>query len=481
MRLARRDSSVRRRAGARAVVVRLPRRILTAAVLCGLSVPLAAPAAAETLRAAVQAAVTTNPAGRAANADVQASALELLQLRGDYMPSVELFGEVGGAYVDAPNRLTPANNGQVRLSREIGVAAEYTLFDGYRRANRVYANAAALDGAIFRLLDASETMALNAVEAYVDVLRHRQLLGVMAENVARHREIARQVQDLVDSGAVPASDAFEAQERTLAARLAHVEVEKALADARARYKAVIGHAPSGRMSLPRVPEPPASLQTLTVMAVKNSYQVRYAETLVQQAGFDKGVKEADLLPELGLRAGVTHNLDRAGTPGPETDAFVGLRLSWEFSTGGRRATRGALTARVREAMAERDEVVRDVQELAARAWNGYHAAVRRAQLTDQQLRASLRIRDQYRVQFEGGTRSLLDLLSAERAYYNIRFQDVSAEASLAFARFRVLAAQSRLSGFFGVDAADIPLDPGFQARAQGRPAAIFNTEIRALE
>jgi adhesin transport system outer membrane protein len=452
-----------------------------AGILLGVLLPAAG--LSDSLHDAVRAAVTTNPTGRAANADVQATAFELLQLRGEYLPTIELFGEFGGDFVNTSNLtlLTARNNNQMRLGGSVGVAANFTLFDGFRRANQVYRNAAALDGSIFRLLDASETMALNATEAYIDTLRHRHLIQVMTENVERHREIRSRVRDLVDTGALPSSDLFEAEEQTLAAQIALLDVERALADAGARYEAVIGKPPGARMSLPQVGGLPGSLQNLTITAVKNSYKVRYADTLVRQAGYEKGVQEADLLPTVDFRAGINQNVNRRLTTGGETDAFVGLRMSWEFSTGGRRATRNALTSRVREAMAERDLAVRDVQELAARAWNAYHTAQKRVQLTDRQLRSTRQILDQYETQFEAGTRSLLDLLSAERAFYNTRFQDVSSEAALAFARFRLLAAQSRLSDYFGVDPADIPLDPRFHDQVIGRPTQIFNTDIPALE
>jgi adhesin transport system outer membrane protein len=64
----------------------------------------------------------------------------------------------------------------------------------------------------------------------------------------------------------------------------------------------------------------------------------------------------------------------------------------------------------------------------------------------------------------------------------VRFEGISAEASLSFSQFRMLAAQSRLAGFFGARPADVPLIPNYEKRArQGKPTAIFNTEIRALE
>ena len=441
------------------------------------------PAGAESLQAAVRAAVTTNPAGRAANFDVQASVLELLELRREYQPTVSLYAEAGVSATQAPGRLSAADNGDLMPNANIGIAAELVLFDGYRRSNMVYDRAARVDGSIFRLLDASETMALNAVEAYIDVHRHRALLDVARANISRHREIEAQVIDLVDTGRLPLADRFEVEERVLAARMAELEVRQALSDAEARYRAVVGHDPKGAMDVPAATGLPATQETLVATAVGNSFQVKYATTLVQQTYYERGMAEADTRPQLKLRAGVNHATNPNGARGDETDAFVGVQLQWQFYAGGRDARRQAYTQRTREAMAERDVAVREVQTAAARAWNAYHAAGERLGLLTRQQATNRKLVQQYRDQFEAGTRTLLDVLEAERAQFNTRFERISAEASVAFNGYRLLAVQSKLTGHFGLQPADIPLDPNFQDRVKGmqRPSQIFNTEIRSLE
>src|SRR6056297_2206181 len=82
---------------------------------------MAQPVGAESLREAVRAAVTTNPTGRAANADVKASALELLQLRGEYQPRLLLHGEAGAEIYDDSDRLSASDNRDTKFSREIGL------------------------------------------------------------------------------------------------------------------------------------------------------------------------------------------------------------------------------------------------------------------------------------------------------------------------------------------------------------------------
>lgn len=462
---------------------RLCRMTVFVGLTLAVSTTTAAPLMAESMKDAVRAAVTMNPTGQAGREDVRASALELLQLKEDYMPRLSLNGQVGAEYFDDPTRLTPADNKETRFAREIGVTAEVTLFDGYRRANRVYRNSARVDEAIFGLLDASETIALNAVEAYIDVIRHRSLMHVAEQNIRKHQKIARQVRELVQAGRLSSSDEFEIDERLLAARIARLEIQQALADANARYEAVVGHAPKNKMSIPQVRDLPDNKAHLVTTAVRENFRLRLADTRINQNKYETGIATSDELPQVNLRAGVRYGADLDGLGGNESDAFVGLQLNWDFYAGGRQARRAALNHRTAEETAKRAQIVRDVQELAARTWNSYTTNIERAILLDRQLSAARRTADQYEQQFLGGTRSLLDVLDAEQTYFNVRFEEISAEASLAFSQFRMLAAQSRLAGFFGARPADVPLIPNYEerARSSGRPASIFNTEIRALE
>lgn len=460
------------------------KELTSVVVLCsGIFLGLTQPVAAESLRDAVRTAVTTNPTGRAANADVKASALELLQLRGDYQLRLLLHGEAGAEQYDDPDRLTPADNRDTKFSREIGLTAELTLFDGYRRANSIYRNASRLDEAIFGLLDASETMALNAVEAYIDLVRHGSLLEVASRNIARHQEIARQIDDLVDGDRLPVSARFEIQERLLAARLSRLEVERALADARARYRSVIGHDPGRTLPVPSVTGLPMTKSEMVLHSLRNSFRLKGSGQKIAQTRFQSGITTADEKPQVTLQAGVRAGRDVGGTSGSESDAFVGVRLDWELFAGGRDARRRALQQRTLQAEAERQKVVREVREMAERSWNAYHTSIERTVLLDRRVSAARKTSDQYQDQFGAGTRSLLDVLDAERTFFNVMFENVSAKASFTFNQYRMLAAQSRLAAHFDIEPADVPLEPDFTARAQNAPraAAIFQTEIRALE
>lgn len=435
------------------------------------------------LEEAVRTAVTTNPASKAADSDVQASAMELLQLEREYQPSLSVYGEVGGGYFDDADRLNIFDQRDTKIYREVGVVGELTLFDGYRRANLVYQNAAALDGAIFRLLDASETLALNAVEAYIDVLRHRSLLTVATRNIQRHIEIIDQVDELIGAGRLPASTGFEAEERLLAARLSKVEVQRALYDANSRFLSVIGKDPDGNMNVPFVNDLPLNKREFVISSVRNNFRLKQFDSNILAVEFNEGVQTADELPQVSLQAGARHGRDVSGTSGSESDVFVGVRVDWEFYAGGRAARERALQYRTSEARAERDAVRREVFELAERAWHSYDANIERTVLLSKRLVAARETARQYEEQFQTGSRSLIDLLDAEATIFNVQFEKVSAEASFTFGQYRLLASQGVLAKRFNVTAANVPLNPDFVARATTgtRPQAIFNTEIKALE
>jgi adhesin transport system outer membrane protein len=204
---------------------------------------------------------------------------------------------------------------------------------------------------------------------------------------------------------------------------------------------------------------------------------------VDERRFEVGIATSDERPQLRLQAGVRHGRDVSGTRGGESDAFVGLRMDWEFYAGGREARERALQHRTSEAMAERDAVRREVFEMAERAWHAYDTNIERTVLLGRRLAAARNTSDQYQEQFRTGARTLLDVLDAERSFFNIRFEKVSAEASFIFSQYRLLASQSRLAKHFGVRPANVVLDASFTERATSatRPTAIFNTEIRALE
>ena len=449
-------------------------------LICSFGLANIPAAGAETIKEAVQFALTTNPALKATEAEMRASTFELMELRGEYLPKVEVFGEAGWQRIDDPAFLPPEDNNRVGDRQQLGFNASVVIFDGFRRANLVYANAARVDGNIFRLLDASETMALNAAESYIDVVRHRALIEVAKRNVASHREIGRRVRDLVEAGRLPYSDELTIDDRISFAELALVDVQRALRDANARYQRVIGRPPGPNMRLQSGPLP-KSLDILTQKSIRNSYRVKFAQTQIDQSQFRADVELSDNMPTLTLNAGITRDINRNGLTGRRTDEYVGFGLRWTLYQGGRKEERNAFAQLTQQALSERAVAMREVVELAALSWNNYRSTAERNAMLTQQLRINRLIVGIYGEEFAAAKRTLLDLLEVERARFNVEFQKVSSDAGVAFGSYRMLAAGSELAQHFGVKNSDITFAPNFQNRVKDAPTQVFNVNIEPMK
>ena len=412
---------------------------------------LASVAQAQSISQAVGTALTSNPDILAAQSAFRSDVYDLTSRKGDFEPTLSLFGDAGWEYVDDPNGLRASDNAQTKPTSELGVVAEIPLWDGYRRANQVYASAARVDQSNFELLDASETIALLVAEQYINVARQQRLLVIARENRDVLVQIQKQASNLVEGGSLPISDLFQVESTIYAADASITEITRNLEAARVQYRALVGAFPSGPLSIPRSVAPEGSVDTLVQRSIENNYRIRMASSQVEIRGFERDASDADFLPQLSMNAGgsVGHNLD--GARGDETRAFVGFGLTWTLYGGQRKDRRLSLDERRNEALHRRMAVVRDVEENARRAYATYDQSGRRAAFLRERVESNTELVRSYRREFELGTRSLLDLLIAENGLFNARFELVNSEAILSFSGYRLLAAQSRLANHFGIE------------------------------
>ena len=462
---------------------------LRIAMICSIAIPtgtlIAASyttAHAESMKAAVQRAIRNHPNRKSARRGVAASAYDLQASKGAYLPTVEGFGEFGAENIYNPNSLSSTDNGNWNATRQVGVSVSYTIFDGYRRANTVYQQAARLDASLYNLVSASDAIALNTTEAYVDVVRHRDLLHIARKNIRRHLNIQSQIRQRVNGGKSPISDQYQIEERVFAAKAVKVEIEKALADANAKYRKVVGIKPGKKMRIPRVKGIPKSLKTLVSRSIANNTEIKTLSKAASAAQYETDASKSALQPTVSLEGRLSAGADRNGSRGDEREAYLGLKLKWKLYDGNTSSSEtSALAERAGQVQLQRDLKVREVRELAEKSWNSYKKGRERAAILQAQVKANVRIVRNYREEYQLSKRSLLDVLDAERARFNSQFQQISISASYRFAQFRMLATQSKLARYFRANAAIPKARPTFERQVQRSSQSIFNINIEPLK
>jgi adhesin transport system outer membrane protein len=440
------------------------------------------PIFAETIREAVERSVANSDAWKIALISIEAQNKKVSISQSERGISVELFGELSLEQVDNSLLSNWSENGETQFARQIAAVATYPLYDGLSSLNALYREATLLDAAIIRLSDATEAIALNAVKAYIDVFRRQNIVTTSQENIDVHTRIAAQVERLVDAGKLSEPDRFQANDKLLAARLAHAGAKASLNDAISNYQFVIGSPPKGVLSVGSDAKLPKNRATTEANAVKNSFLIQLAQKDIDAFSFQEVVDAADWKPRVDLfaRGGVEKDLE--GTPGSESTVAAGVRFKWTLYKGGAKADTIARSRDFTMRSHYRKKQVEDeVRDLARKSWNSYAAAAERKLLLDTTVFNNQKIVASFIREFEAAKRPLLQILDAERALFNLKVQRANAEAAVAFQGYRILAAQSILSRHFGLSAYGRSLDPDFAMRVKASPRGEFNITASPLE
>ena len=437
---------------------------------CALGAQLAQ---AQTLHEAVTTTLSTNPAVREAEANRRATEFELLQSQGRLLPELDVTASIGPEFVEQPG-----DEGQWLGGRQIGFALRQFLFDGWERENDIYRNAARVDAAALRVLSRSEALAIQTIEAYIDVARQSEVLSVARRNVERHRAILRQVRIRREGGRAGVGEVNQVEERIAAAEAAVIQVEQSLELARTRYERVVGAKPRALVTPTVPPGLPPSVEAAVQYGRANNPSIRAATADVDVAQRAADQSEAAFYPTLGVELNSLHGYDVGGSQGGTEEYRGKVTLSWRLFDGAQRRHRKLeLQERAAQADAARDVRAREVVERIESAFANYRANGDRARVLRRQDRAATEVVATYEEEYKLNKRSLLDLLDAENTKFNVRISVISASSVEVFSAFRLLAETGRLLEWL-----EVPVSPAAVANQRETIATkgLFSVSLSPL-
>jgi outer membrane protein, adhesin transport system len=401
-------------------------------------------ALATTIEDSIRAALETNPEVGVVAADREAIEEELRQARAEYLPSIDLRGAAGPEYSDNPftrNRNDGNDGSQTLLRLESQMTLTQMLFDGFATQSEVQRQIARMDSASRRVQEAAEFIALDAVEAHLDVLRNQALVELARENLEQHQRILGQVRQLERRGAGSIGDVRQAESRQAEAQNALATALGNLRDAEAVYLAVVGIAAvdleEGASPVVAVPESPDAAATV---ASVSSPTVQIADADIDVAEAELRGARAGYYPNLDLELGASAGNDLDGVEGRDVNAQALVVLRYNlFRGGGDIAREREAFLRVKEAREGLRVAQRDAEREARVAYNALLTARSRLEALRAAVEAQRATRDIYAQQFDLGQRGLLDVLDAENELFIGRTNLVTATFTETFAVYRVLA------------------------------------------
>src|SRR5262245_53430756 len=417
----------------------------TALLLAGL------PADAETLEQALVQAYQNNPQLNAQRAAARATDENVAIALGGYRPRLNATSSLAEVYLE---NVAKAGGSSARTAGEnavttLGATAVQTLFNGFQTGNRTRLAEAQVFAGRETLRSTEQTVLLNAVTAYMNLLRDAAVLELQRSNVNVLEATLRQTRDRFSAGEVTRTDVAQAESRLAGGRSQLLTAESNYVTSKAQYRQVIGVEP-GRLTaaMPVDRFSPRTLEGSRARAATEHPTITVANYNVDAAVFQVKIGEGALYPTVQLQGSVnksfgsTTNLNNL----QNFSASIGGQLSVPLYQGGQEY---ATIRQAKETLGQRRldlETARDqVQSNVTQAWGQLLAAKAQIESTTAQVNAAEIALNGVREEARVGQRTTLDVLNAQQDLVNARVALVTAQRDRVVASYTVLAAVGAFS------------------------------------
>ncbi|PPR25672.1 MAG: Outer membrane efflux protein BepC [Alphaproteobacteria bacterium MarineAlpha10_Bin1] len=397
----------------------------------GFALALATSAAfAESLDEALISAYQNNPTLLAERAELRATDEGVASAQSGWRPTVQIDGDFGFSETETTTvtgGFTTKTESSLR-PRSFSLSVTEPLYRGGRTSAETRSAKNLVDAGRATLAQTEQGVLLDAVTAYMDVLRTQSVVELNRHN---ERVVARQhqaAQDRFEVGEVTRTDVAQAEARVAQAKADRIGAEGNLISARATYRQIIGDLP-GRLGWPAslAGVPSSESEALQIANVANP-SIIGADFVERSARDDIDIALSDLLPQVSLRGGYDRQYDvssvteRADSLSLSAIVTVPLYQSGAEHASVRRSKQIASQRRL-----EFEEARRAVLEEVTRAWEALITARAKIAAFESQVRAAELALEGVEQEVLVGLRTTLDVLDAEQELFTARVNLVGAE------------------------------------------------------
>jgi TolC family type I secretion outer membrane protein len=417
-------------------------RSAMAASLMAVALAAPAPAFSETLFDALTATYTSNPTIRADRARQRGTDEGVSQALSGWRPSVTASGQAGVEKSDStassPTESDPAS---------VSIQLSQPIFRGFQTLNRTALAKANVLAGRANLSSTEQSVLLQAVAAYMNVVRDRRIVDLRQQDVKVLGEQLNAANARFNVGEITRTDVAQAR-----AGLSLAKSNLALAVAQrassiANYEMIVGKAP-GSLKSPGLPKIlPSSLEAALAKAETTNPEVIAAMFAEEAARHQVDYTRGDLLPRANLVAEYATQNDASGVNGlratsQQVYGSVSMPLyeAGQVYAGVREAKQMASQRRIQ--VIERQ---RGVRQAVVSSWNNLVASGQSIVASAEQVKASQLALDGVRQEAMVGSRTTLDVLNAQQDLVNAEVRLVQAERDQIVGAYQVLATTGQLT------------------------------------
>lgn len=362
-------------------------------------------------------------------------------------PSVAANGTTnfGGPQSDGPSATRMWHN-------DARVDVSQMLFDGFETPSLVEAARWRTEVNKEQIRDAEENIALRVIEAFLAVLRTREVVDLAMENVQAHVDVTENVRLRLESGAGNQADVLQAESRLANAMDRLLKQKGDLREAQNDFLEAVGVMPD-ELDLPATPagDIPVSVDEAVTRALASNPASRAAEIAIDARRADAEAAEGVFMPrfDLEMSAAEENNTNGVRSSSAVYEALAVMRFNL-YRGGTDTAKLRRAREFVSETMLRSRETNRLVEEQVRNDWNQLETATTRLPQLEARVLSASQVVSAYRQQFELGQRTLLDVLDVENELFQARVGLVEGEYDVLFAHYLIIHTLGELLPLYGI-------------------------------
>jgi outer membrane protein len=401
-------------------------------------------AAAESLNEALSSAYRYNPRLDAERARLRATDEEVAKAMSGFRPVI-----TGNADINYQHTNTrPDSLGSEGTLHPKGYSVDLVqpVFTGLQTVNAVNESEAVVRASRETLRDVEQSILLEAVTAYMDVLRDQAVVKLRENNVNVLSRELKATQDRFAVGEVTRTDVAQSQARRAGAVSALDLARANLKTSRAAFERVVGHAPSDLVEPSGYEKAlPKSVEEAISIGAHDSPAVVGALYREQGARYSVDRIRGELLPQVQIEASYSDRFDGSSSLDETEVATVTGRLSVPIYQGGEVYARVRQAKHVHVSRLQEIEQARSENEAAiVAAWSQLLGARAQLQSDQSQVEANKTALTGVREEERVGQRTLLDVLNAELEFLDSQVKFVTTRRNVVVANYTVLSTVGRL-------------------------------------
>lgn len=312
----------------------------------------------------------------------------------------------------------------------------------------------------FELLNQAENTAHEALTAYLDVVRQRELVEIARETFNKHEDVYRQVEKSTRAGVSRSADLEQINGRLALAKSNLITEVQNLHDVSARYLRIIGEKPNKQMdnftfgenSLPETAE-----QALGIAYKENPLFQAAMRNILASEDANK-VAKSDFKPKVHLNAryGV-QSYDSQGFNRGQSEGKIGVELRMNLYHGGLHKANNRKTLEDKNAALDRRDIACvNIRQEVQIAHNNSKKISDLLPILNQHRISSSKVATAYKQQFDIGQRTLLDVLDIENEYFQASRAYINSNFDLEIARSKTLASMGTLIQSLDMQKTNLP-------------------------